>query len=221
MNHTGTPHILERELTDIPEDVRSAPAPVVPEIGEPFRMRLADPDGTDPETLATWMALPHLVETWEQPWPAERRRRHLAAQLAGTYSRPYLLSYDFTAIDRADLGRREVAYVELYRAAKDECGKLYEADPLDLGFHIATADLNLIGHGIMSAWMRELAAALFTADPGCKRLICDPDHRNTPMRKALRKNGWIDLGEVDVRPDRRIALHVLPRTQSDLPTLRR
>ncbi|MCP2276996.1 GNAT family N-acetyltransferase [Nocardia amikacinitolerans] len=220
MNQTGTPYVLKRELTDVAEEVRSAPAPVVPEFDEPFGLRLADPEGGDPDMLAEWMALPHLLETWEQDWPANRRRLDFLAQLAGTYSRPCILSYDFAAIDRPELGRRDIAYVEIYRAAKDENGRLYDADPLDMGFHIATADSNLIGRGVMSGWMDRLAAALFAAEPACRRLICDPDYRNAPMRKALLKNGWVELGEFDVRPDRRIALHIMPRTAADMPAIR-
>ncbi|WP_036529978.1 GNAT family N-acetyltransferase [Nocardia sp. CNY236] len=216
----GSPYTLAREQTDVSDDVDKAPAPVVPELPEPFRLRLAEPDGADPEMLARWMALPHLVETWEQAWPAERRRIDIATQLGGTYSRPCILSYHFAAIGRPDLGRRDVGYVELYRVAKDECGRLYDADALDVGFHIATADTNLIGRGIMSTFMDRLAAGLFATEPGCRRVIGDPDHRNVPTRRALVKNGWIDVGEFDIRPDRRIALHIRPRTAADMPTIR-
>ncbi|MCP9621072.1 acetyltransferase [Nocardia otitidiscaviarum] len=217
MNRT---YVLKRELTDIPENVRTAPAPVVPDFDHPFDLRIVDADGADPELITEWMHRPHLVETWEQDWPSAQRRDDCAAQLAGTFSRPCILGYDFTAADLPELGRQEVAYVELYRPAKDEIGTLYAADPRDMGFHIATAETKLIGRGVMSAWMRELATRVFAAEPECRRMMCDPDHRNVPMRRALTKNGWMHLGDFDIRPDRRISLYTLPRADGDVPTLR-
>ncbi|ONM50482.1 GNAT family N-acetyltransferase [Nocardia donostiensis] len=218
MNETGS-YVLARELTDLPDDVRQAPAPVIPEFSSPYTLRLADPDGDDPDMLAEWMSRPHLAETWEQAWPAERRRADLRAQLAGAYSRPCILGFDLAAIDRSDLGRREVAYVELYRPAKDEIARVYQADPHDMGFHIATADTNLLGRGVISGWLGELMRAIFAADPRCKRIMADPDHRNTPIRRALVKNNFHSLGVLDVRPDRRINLFALPRRPEDLPAV--
>ncbi|WP_378737097.1 GNAT family N-acetyltransferase [Nocardia brasiliensis] len=220
MNGTGMPYVFPRELTDIPAEVRAAPAPVLPSFPEPFSIRLADPDGTDPETLEAWMRLPHLIETWEQSWPASRRRADMRAQLAGTYTRPCILGFDFADIDRPELGRREVGYVELYRAAKDEIARLYHAHPRDIGFHIATADLNVVGRGVMSRWIGHLATGIWAAEPECRRLMGDPDYRNVPVRKALEKNGWQHLGDFDVRPGRRISLYTLPREPDHLPTIR-
>lgn len=215
-----TPYVLARELTDLPAEVRTAPAPVIPEFDAPFALRLADLASGDPETVTEWMARPHLLETWEQAWTAERRRLDWTAQLAGTYSRPCLLSYDFAALGQPELGVLDVSYVELYRPAKDEIARLYEADPHDVGFHIATADTRLLGRGIVSEWMNQLGRRVLETDPRCRRLMCEPDYRNTPMRKALEKNGWQNLGEFDIRPDRRIALYTLTRDAADQPVLR-
>lgn len=225
MNPTGTPRVettsrLARELTDIPDEIRRAPAPVVPEFGAPYSLRVVDADGSDPAMITEWMSRPHLVQTWEQDWPLERRLDNLTAQLAGTYSRPCVLGVDFAALDRPEIGHREVAYVELYRPAKDEIGRLYHAGPRDMAFHIATAETVLLGKGVVSGWIGLLPGAIWAAEPECRRLLCDPDHRNLPMRKALEKNGWQLLGEFDVRPDRRIALYVLPREPQDMPALR-
>ncbi|MFE3222456.1 GNAT family N-acetyltransferase [Nocardia sp. NPDC059228] len=215
-----TTYVLARELTDLPEHIRRAPAPVLPEFAAPFTLRPVDVGSRDPETITEWMHRPHLLETWEQAWDADRRRADCTAQLAGTFSRPCILEYDFAALDRPDLGNREVAYVELYRPAKDEIARLYDADARDMGFHIATADTTLLGRGVMSGWMRLLGQAILAAEPECRRLLCEPDHRNTPMRKALEKIGWQHLGDFDIRPDRRIALYALPRSAADLPEIR-
>ncbi|MEV0252308.1 GNAT family N-acetyltransferase [Nocardia sp. NPDC050712] len=220
MNPTGTPHALPRELTDIPDAVRRVPAPVLPTFEAPFTLRPAGSTDEDAALITEWMSRPLLVQTWEQDMPLAWRQANLAAQLAGTYSLPCVLGYDFTAADRPDLGRREVGYVELYRAAKDEISTLYHAHPHDMAFHIATADPNLVGKGIMSTWMRRLAEGVLAAEPECRRLMCDPDYRNGPMRRALEKIGWQLLGEFDIRPDRRIALYTLPREPADLAVLR-
>lgn len=220
MNPTGTPYVLARELTDISDEVRAAPAPPLPTLPAPFDLRSAAPDSDDPETLADWMNRPHLLAAWEQPWSAQRRRQDWQAQLAGSYSRPILVGYDFAAAGRPELGRREVAYLELYRPAKDEIARLYHADPYDVALHIATADIELVGRGFMAEFIRALLPAIFAAEPKCRRLLADPDHRNVAVRRLCEKNGWPSLGEFDIRSDRRISLYSLPRTPADAVTLR-
>lgn len=217
MNPAGTPTALPREQTDLPAEVAAAPAPVLPVFAAPFSLRLADPDGTDPELLAEWMARPHLLESWEQDWDAQRRAENFRAQLAGTYSRPCILSLDFAVLGEPELGVRDIAYLEFYRAAKDEIGRFYDSDPGDIGFHIATADTAVIGKGIMSAWISSMVTAVFAADPHCRRVMGDPDHRNVAIARSLAKAGFQLVREIDVRPDRRIALHAASRTPADLP----
>ncbi|WP_124711343.1 GNAT family N-acetyltransferase [Gordonia insulae] len=205
---SGAPYSIGREITDVTAEVIAAGPPVVPAPTGRFSLRPVDPDA-DPALLVTWFARPHLVATWEQEWSAERWHADSAHRLAGDYSRPMIVALDGT----------EIGYIELYRPARDEIARLYPADPHDMGLHIATADPDLTGRGVMSAWMAELAQSLFDADPRCRRVVLEPDARNTRMRRALTKNGWVDLGEFDVRPDRRIALHVLGRTADDVPQL--
>jgi lysine N-acyltransferase len=216
MNPAGTPTALPREQTDLPAEVAAIPAPVLPVFAAPFSLRLADPDGTDPELLAEWMTRPHLLESWEQDWDADRRRDNLRAQVAGTYSRPCILSLDFALLGEPELGVRDIAYLEFYRAAKDEIGRFYDSDPSDIGFHIATADTAVIGKGIMSAWISTMTTAVFAADPACRRVLGDPDHRNVAISRSLAKAGFQLIGEIDVRPDRRIVLQYVPRTSEDV-----
>ncbi|MFC4124689.1 GNAT family N-acetyltransferase [Nocardia rhizosphaerae] len=217
MNPAGTPSALPRERTDPPAEIAAAPAPVLPVFEAPFSLRVADPDGSDPDLLAEWMTRPHLLESWEQDWDAERRRANLRIQLAGTYSRPCVLSLDFAVLGEPELGTRDIAYVEFYRAAKDEIGGLYDAAPGDIGFHIATADTAVIGKGIMTGWIATMTTAVFAANPDCRRIMGDPDHRNQSIRRSLTKAGFHRIDEFDIRPDRRIALYSAPRTPDDLP----
>jgi RimJ/RimL family protein N-acetyltransferase len=205
------PVVLARELTDLPDQVRAVPAPTTPHVDAPFALRPVDPASTDPELVAHWMSLPHLVQTWEQPWTAERWRADSAVRLAGQYSRPYLLEADLRALGVADEGMRPVGYLELYRVAKDECARLYDVDPWDVGLHIATGDPRLIGRGVMSGLLGSLARAIWTSEPRCGRIVADPDHRNARMRAALSRQGFRCLGEFDVRADRRIGLYARDR----------
>jgi RimJ/RimL family protein N-acetyltransferase len=216
-----TSHVLKREIVDVGDDVRAAGPPVVPTFATPYALRPVDPDSADPDTIARWMSLPHLVESWEQPWTREEWRADSAARLAGDYSRPCILGVDVSKFDGFDPsslgiddaeGMIEVAYVELYRAARDENATVYDAGPHDMGFHIATGPTEFLDRGIISAWMAQLADAIFAAEPRCDTIIVDPDHRNTRMRRALQKRGYTELGEFDVRPGRRIALHTMKRS---------
>lgn len=218
MPEIGSEVLLPRELAGVSEEVRAVPAPPVPALPTPYSLRLVDPSGEDPERIATWMALPHLAVTWEQAWSAERWRADSAARLMSTYSRPLILSYDMAAEGRPEGGVRPIGYVELYRVAKDECARIYPADPWDIGMHLALGIPHLARRGIISRSLQLMAEALFAAEPRCRRLIGDPDHHNVAIRRLLAKSGWHALGDHDIRPDRRITLHCLPRTPQDLPS---
>ena len=135
--------ILPRQLTDISAEVRNVAPPPIPQLPEPYGLRLADPDA-DAELISEWMNRPHLAESWEYPWPPERWRRYLRAQLDSGFSRPFVASLD--GVDRG--------YLELYRAAKDSIAARYDYDPYDLGLHVAVADLRVSESGA-----RQLLAA--------------------------------------------------------------
>ena len=205
---TDTESILPRELTDISDEVRSVPAPPIPELPDPYGMRLADPDA-DAEMIAEWMSRPHMVESWESAWPAERWRRYLAAQLEGSFSRPFVASLD--GVDRG--------YIELYRAAKDSIASRYDSDPHDLGLHVAVADLDYVKQGHVSFLLPHLVLGILTLDPLCRRIMFDPDHRNALARKFCERGGCTFLGEHDMA-NRRMALYVLARTPDDVPASR-
>ncbi|OMC57598.1 siderophore biosynthesis protein [Mycobacterium sp. IS-836] len=197
--------ILRRELTDIPDEVRAVPPPPIPELPAPYGLRLADPDA-DAEMISTWMNMPHLAESWEYAWPAERWHRYLRAQLDSTFSRPFVASHD-----GADRG-----YVELYRAAKDSIAARYEYDPYDLGLHVAVADLDYLQQGHVSFLLPHLLASMLNLDPRCRRVMFDPDHRNVLARKFCERGGCVFLGEHDMS-NRRMALYALVRTPEDVP----
>ena len=191
--------ILPRELTDLPEEVRMVPPPPTPQLREPFSIRLVEPEA-DTEMIAEWMNRPHLAETWEYDRPVTWWRGYLRAQLAGEYSRP------FVGIFKGN----PQGYVEVYRAAKDSIAPRYEADPYDLGLHAAIADLDIVNRGFGPLLLPRLAASLFQSEPRCKRIMFDPDHRNTAARRLCEYARCDFLGEHQMS-NRRMALYALNR----------
>jgi RimJ/RimL family protein N-acetyltransferase len=199
--------ILARERNEgLTDEVRNVPAPPsAPQVPDPYAFRLVDPD-TDAEMVAEWMNRPHLADAWEYAWPVSRWRQYLRAQLAGSYSRPFIGSMD----------GQDHGYVELYRAAKDSIATLYEADPYDLGLHAAVADLEIMNRGIAQYLLPYFVTSVLEREPRCARVMFDPDHRNTMARRFCERAGCVFLGEYDMA-NRRMALYALPRTPADVP----
>jgi RimJ/RimL family protein N-acetyltransferase len=197
--------VLPRELTDISDEVRAVPAPPTPVLSEPYELRPVDAHA-DAELLSEWMNRPHLVEAWEYPHPPSWWQGYLGAQLAGEFSRPFIGSFR----------GQEVAYLEVYRAAKDSIAPRYASEPHDLGFHAAIADLRFVNRGIAPILFPRVVASLFELEPQCRRVMFDPDHRNAGARAVCEWAGCTFLGEHDMA-NRRMALYALPRAPEDVP----
>ena len=200
--------ILPRELSDISDAVRAAPAPPTPVLTDPYALRLADPD-TDAEMISRWMNMPHLVEAWESDWPVARWRDYLRAQCTGDYSRPFVGS----------MNGEDSGYVEVYRAAKDSIATRYAADPYDVGLHAAIAELSIVNKGLGPFLLPRIVASIFDVEPRCRRIMFDPDHRNTTARRLCESAGCTFLGEHQMS-NRRMALYTLARTPGDVPEAR-
>jgi lysine N-acyltransferase len=199
--------VLPRELTSISDAVRRVGAPPTPFLAEPYGIRLVDADA-DAEMVSEWMNRPHLVEAWEYDWPPARWHRYVSAQLDGQYSRPLIGSFR-----GAPFG-----YIEVYRAAKDSIAPRYDADPHDIGLHAAIADPKYVNRGLAAIVLPRLVASVFELEPRCRRIMFDPDHRNTGARRLCEYAGCTFLGEHDMT-NRRMALYALPRSPSDIPAV--
>lgn len=197
--------VLPRELTTLTDEVRAVPAPMTPVLAEPYHFRPADPDA-DAELISEWMNRPHLAEAWEYDNPPSWWRNFLRAQLAGEYSRPFVGSFK----------GQQIAYLEVYRAAKDSIAPRYDCDPHDLGVHAAIADLKFVNKGFAPILLPRVMASLFELEPRCRRIMFDPDHRNAGARAVCEWAGCTFLGEHDMA-NRRMALYALPRTPEDAP----
>ncbi|WP_431234732.1 GNAT family N-acetyltransferase [Mycolicibacterium psychrotolerans] len=190
--------VLARALAEVPHEVARVPAPVVPTVEPPYAVRVAT--AADAEMVAEWMSRPHLAQAWEYDWPVDRWRRHLQAQLDGTYSVPLIVSFD--GVDDG--------YLELYRAAKDSIAPCYDADPYDLGLHAAIANTALLNRGVGIGLLPQIIANLFAIEPRCRRVMFDPDHRNAAARRVCEAAGCEFLGEFDMS-NRRMALYAFER----------
>jgi RimJ/RimL family protein N-acetyltransferase len=190
--------VLARALTDLPDEVAAVPAPPVPDVDPPYALRAATV--SDAAMVAEWMNRPHLAQAWEYDWPVERWEAHLRAQLDGTYSLPLIASLDGVA----------GGYLEIYRAAKDSIAPCYDCEPYDLGLHAAIADTGLVHRGVGLGLFPRIIASLFAAEPRCRRVVFDPDHRNIAARKVCEVAGCSFLGEYDMS-NRRMALYAFDR----------
>ncbi|MFX4292633.1 GNAT family N-acetyltransferase [Streptomyces bohaiensis] len=189
-----------------PRLAAAVPAPPLPRLAAPWTLRPADPAGADPDTLARWMAQPHVEAFWHQAWPRDRWAGELADQRAGDHSLPCLVAED----------GRDLAYVEIYRVDRDRLAGRYPHDPRDLGVHIALGETGDTGRGVGRRLLGALAAALLAADPGCRRVVAEPDLRNAPSLRAFTAAGYRRCGEVFL-PEKTAALLVHPRSDKDLP----
>ncbi|MDT5367982.1 MAG: lysine N-acyltransferase [Mycobacterium sp.] len=196
-----TQPVLARELTDLPEEIRQVAAPPVPVLKDPYSLRVAQV--SDAELVAEWMNRPHLAKAWEYDWPVPRWRRYLEAQLEGSYSLPLICA--LRGVDRA--------YLELYRAAKDSIADRYDAHPHDLGLHAAIADEHFINRGFATLLFPRVVANVFEIERDCARLMFDPDHRNSAVRRFCEYVGCRFLGEHDMA-NRRMALYAFDRPNS-------
>ncbi|GAA4956502.1 GNAT family N-acetyltransferase [Streptomonospora halophila] len=196
----GAVHRPSPREIPVGEAVLAAGPPPVPVLAPPYSARPAQPHGTDLDRVHAWMNLPHVAPFYDQAWSRGRWAEELAAQRAGTFSRPFVVSRD-----GADL-----AYVELYRAARDVVARHYDAEPHDIGFHIAIGDPGRTGRGVGKEILDAFAAAVFAADPDCRRILMEPDAANAAARRAAAKAGLAFLAEADL-PHKRAALYVRAR----------
>lgn len=201
-SHSSPTPALQRERFDLSDAIRGLARPPAPALDPPYGLRVAEL--ADAEMVSEWMNRPHLAAAWEYDWPPARWQQHLSAQLDGTYSLPLIGS------------RRgeDAAYLELYWAAKDLISYHYDADPHDLGLHAAIADPALVNRGFGPLLLPRLVASVFAAEPRCRRVMFDPDHRNTAARRLCEYAGCASLGEHDTT-NRRMALYALDRPTTD------
>jgi RimJ/RimL family protein N-acetyltransferase len=191
---------------DLPaDDERLAiPPPVTPELPEPWGVRLIQPGSEDVKLVHQWMHQEHVRSVMHKDWPLEEWEAEIREQMADTFSRPFIASYD----------GKDMGYIELYRAKRDVVANTYDADTYDIGLHGALCDPEALReHYAYSFWM-VLLEGIFKADPQCKRMVSEPDAGNTIVRKLNQKvceaTGGRFVGEVAL-PHKTAALFLFDR----------
>ena len=210
---TGTDlSVLHRLRTDLPDSEYLDSAPQIPveyRTGgagagtDGITLRVADPD-TDAQMVSEWMNRPHLVETWDQAWPAQQWAADWRAKLSTTYAVPLILSYD------GPDGPTDVGYMEIYRPRRDEIGMAYASEPHDLGFHVAVGEATLTGKGIFGPFVGAFADRLLQSDPECRLVMAEPDVSNHRVHRVMSRGGGVDAGQWQQRADRRVRLFFWP-----------
>lgn len=177
----------------IPARQRTAPPPPVPLLRRGgITLRYAEPNGGDLRLIHGWMNAPHVAEFWNQDWPLEHWGAHLAQMYDDTYERPYI----------AELNGRPIAYVELYRSARDVVADHYAAHPWDLGLHGAIGETDLVGKNLAFLFWLDVIPAIFRAETECEAVVTDPA-ANHPVAVRLDqlvadRIGGENLGEVEL-----------------------
>ncbi|MBA0127162.1 acetyltransferase [Haloechinothrix sp. YIM 98757] len=164
--------------------------PPVPRLPEPWSVRVASGDA-DVELVHRWMIQPHVEKYWQQAWTPRQWRDEFDRQLAGAHSLPCLVAHDGV----------DIAYIEVYRVARDGLADYVPHEPHDLGVHIAIGDRDRTGRGLGRALLAALADGLLAAEPECDRVVAEPDRENTASVIAFRVAGFVQGREVAL-PDK-------------------
>jgi RimJ/RimL family protein N-acetyltransferase len=193
---------LDRALSETPDRaVAAAGPPPTPRVAGPWSLRPVRPDGPEVALVQRWMSAPHVAEFWHQAWPLADWSAAVGRQLAGAHSRPWLVALD----------GEPVAYVEVYRPARDVIARHLAVEAHDLGVHIAIGDPDRTGRGLGPRVLRAVVDGLFAADPRCTRVLGDPDAAHAVARRAFAAAGFAPLVDVDL-PHKRAALVAHVRT---------
>ena len=177
----------------------SAPTPV-----GAFRLVPVDL-ARDLALVTRWMNDPAVAEFWELAGEQKVTEAHLRPQLQGDgRSVPCLGVLDGTPM----------SYWEIYRADLDPVSRYYPARPQDTGIHLLIGGVADRARGLGSTLLRAVSDLVFDHRPACRRVVAEPDLRNTPSVSAFLSAGFRFAAEVDL-PDKRAALMIRDRAHRD------
>ncbi|WP_419997530.1 GNAT family N-acetyltransferase [Streptomyces boninensis] len=101
--------------------------------------------------------------------------------------------------------------MERYDPAHRELAGLYEAEPGDVGMHFLVAPTDRPIHGFTRAVITAVMEQLF-ADPRTRRVVVEPDVRNTAVHALNEAVGFVPAREID-KPEKRALLSFCTRAQ--------
>ena len=164
--------------------------------------RALDPEA-DLDLVHGWMHQPHVVPFWRLDVP----RPALAAYLEQATAREH------QEVLIGELDGEPISYWEVYWAARDPLAAYYPAEAADQGVHLLIGPPELTGRGLGRLLLGAVVAWLFEREPGTRRVVAEPDVRNTRALRVFERCGFSRAGELDL-PDKRAALMIRPREVS-------
>lgn len=99
--------------------------------------------------------------------------------------------------------------MERYDPARRELAGLYEPEPGDVGMHFLVAPTDTPVHGFTRAVITAVMAHLF-ADPATRRVVVEPDVRNTAVHALNEAVGFVPEREIR-KPEKRALLSFCTR----------
>lgn len=154
----------------------------------PWAVRPVLAVGDELERVQRWMSAPHVAEHWGQDWGLVAWSAEVARQLADDHSRPFTVWLDGGPL----------AYVEVYRVARDVVARHVTVGAADLGVHLALGDPARTGKGLGRRLLAAVAEGLLAADPACGAVWGDPAAGHAAARRAFLAAGFAAHGEVDL-----------------------
>ncbi|GHJ37352.1 GNAT family N-acetyltransferase [Streptomyces sp. TS71-3] len=190
-------------MTDHDDAGRGGPGPLFTR-GDPalgvFALRDLDPT-TDAELLHRWVTHPKAVFWLMGDARLEEVERAYMAVAAHPHHDAFL-----------GLHRGAPAFlVERYDPARVELEGLYEARPGDVGMHFLTAPGDVRLPGFTLAVLTTVMEFLF-ADPAARRVVVEPDVRNTAVHALNRAVGFVPDREI-TKPEKTALLSFCTREQ--------
>jgi lysine N-acyltransferase len=193
-----------RARSDGPDRERVGPPPA-PAMPAPWEVRPVLAAGAELERVQRWMSAPHVAEHWAQDWDLPTWSAEVARQLAHDHSRPFTVWLDGDPL----------AYVEVYRVARDVVSRHVTVGAADLGVHLAMGDPTRTGKGLGRRLLVAVADGLVAAEPVCEAVWGDPAARHGAARRAFAAAGFTLSGEVDL--GHKVAALMVRRRMVPLP----
>jgi RimJ/RimL family protein N-acetyltransferase len=191
------------------------PVPIAPP-GSLWTFRALEPDtvagpSPDVDLVHRWMHAPHVEAWWHEAWPRELWAETVHAFRDAQHA---LHSVPVFACAAGAPGPGPVAYLQVYRVARDRLRSSYGFDDHDLGVHIAIGRDTDIDRRHGRAILRAACEGLLAADPRCRRVVAEPDETNQLSVRAFLAAGFEYVRRIEL-PEKTASLLVFPRTPAD------
>lgn len=170
--------------------IGTVPPPPTPSLSGDWALRPADP-ATDLARIHGWLSASGV------PLSRGELQDELRVKLTGRTTRPCVVR----------LGDVPVLYLEVHRVLRHALRASYPVGAHDLALDRVVGAPGPAALDQAARLLPELTAALFAADPHCRRIMAAPDTDDTAALCAFQTGGFHHVTEVDL-PHRTVALLV-------------